>query len=136
MTVHTMKSTDHAANNVKAGEPFYNSGRTFSGRSGRADGAGRMSAASAEVLYSHADQIDYVILSYSTPIAYRLTSGSWVIPSDTYSVTTAKHLGHVRAILRALGIDTSFPWVPDISAKTGKPLRSKSHREQTVFLPY
>jgi hypothetical protein len=58
----------------------------------------------------HNQEIDYVIYSYGTPIAWRtreahygnngLTySHRWVVPDVRYSVTTSKHQGKVRTAL-------------------------------------
>lgn len=40
---------------------------------------------------------DYVVWSYGTPIAWRIPGEGWVIPEDTYSVTTSKQQGKIRA---------------------------------------
>lgn len=56
--------------------------------------------------------IDYVIYSYGTPIAYRVTQhiqwrnvfvSTWIVPDDRYSVTTSKHHGRVRFAISQLG---------------------------------
>lgn len=44
--------------------------------------------------------IDYVILSYETPIAWRRADGSWRMPLVTYSLTTSGHQYLVRALLQ------------------------------------
>jgi hypothetical protein len=142
MTVHTIasgyKGAAQAAQLIQDGEPFNNAGKSFTGVTRHYYGPGRMCAESAELFNSHLRnrQVDYVMRSYATPVAYHLTTGAWIVPTDTYSVTTAKHMSRVWAILRELGVDTRFEWVPDVSPVTGKPLKSKSHREQVVFLPF
>lgn len=37
------------------------------------------------------NHVAYVILSYATPIAWRLVGGQWVVPPVKYSVTTTNH---------------------------------------------
>ena len=39
--------------------------------------------------------VDYVVFSYSTPIAWHTPDG-WVVPPVRYSVTTSKHQGQAR----------------------------------------
>ena len=46
-------------------------------------------------------KITHTVLSYQTPIAWRLTDGSWVIPETSYSVTTSRHQGIVRVATSA-----------------------------------
>lgn len=38
-----------------------------------------------------------MIYSYGTPIAW-LDAGAWIIPDVSYSVTTAKHQGHLWSL--------------------------------------
>lgn len=38
----------------------------------------------------------FVLYSYSTPIAWRTSSGEVVVPDVRYSVTTSKHQSHAR----------------------------------------
>jgi len=43
--------------------------------------------------------VDYVVMSYGTPIAWHMASGNagwWVMPDTRYSVTTSRHQGIVR----------------------------------------
>jgi hypothetical protein len=42
--------------------------------------------------------IDYVVLSYATPIAWHHRNG-WYVVSQKFSVTTSKHQGYVRAAI-------------------------------------
>lgn len=48
---------------------------------------------------SRGDGVRYVVRSYATPIAWVLKDGQVVIPDESYSVTTSKHQGLVRAWL-------------------------------------
>jgi len=54
-----------------------------------------------EDIRKDASHVDYIVWSYATPIAWRLTNGQWILPDVRYSVTTSKHQGIVR---RSLGI--------------------------------
>jgi hypothetical protein len=47
-----------------------------------------------------ANEIDYVVYSYGTPIAWHIEDGEWIIPDDKYSVTTSNHQGVVRRAIR------------------------------------
>ena len=53
--------------------------------------------------YLRSDQdfygIDYVIYSYTTPIAWLRGDGSWFMPEAGYSVTTKRHKAIIRAAL-------------------------------------
>ena len=44
--------------------------------------------------------IDYVIYSYSTPIAWLHGDGEWAMPDAKYSVTTTKHQTTTRAAIQ------------------------------------
>lgn len=35
--------------------------------------------------------IAYVVWSYSTPIGWQLHGGAWVVPDESYSLTTTRH---------------------------------------------
>lgn len=50
----------------------------------------------------HAERrnVDYVVYSYATPIAWRLKSGEWKYPEVTYSMTTTRHQHVTRMALR------------------------------------
>lgn len=47
--------------------------------------------------------IVYTIFSYATPIAWRLTDGTWIVPPVRYSVTTTGHQSAVRYALSRNG---------------------------------
>ena len=40
----------------------------------------------------HPDLPAFIVRSYATPIAWRLHSGTWMVPMVRYSLATAKHL--------------------------------------------
>lgn len=145
MTRTVVSNTHHQAiaNNIKAGENFRNGTNSFSGHTVPKShahmfyaGHGIMPYVEASVMESNMAErgIDYIIRSYSTPIAYRLLDGTWIVPTASYSVTTGRHQSHVWSILRKLGIDVSWHWVPD-TLKSGKPSKSRSHRVTTAFWP-
>jgi hypothetical protein len=62
---------------------------------------GQMPDAQAKIIreFAHAGELDYVVWSYSTPIAYR-AGGQWYIPTTKYSVTTSKHQGKLYRLGR------------------------------------
>lgn len=47
--------------------------------------------------------VDYVVYSYGTPIAWRLSdTGKWIVPNVSYSRTTSCHQGTIRAAVSQL----------------------------------
>jgi hypothetical protein len=46
---------------------------------------------------------DYVVYSYSTPIAWHVPNEGWVMPDTRYSVTTSKHQGKIATAISQLG---------------------------------
>ena len=63
---------------------------------------GKMNVRDYELL--HTDRllygIDYVIYSYSTPIAWRRGDGEWAMPLADYSTTTTRHQNTIRAAIQ------------------------------------
>ena len=41
-------------------------------------------------------EIEYVVVSYATPIAWYTKRGEWVVPEEKYSHTTSRHQSVVR----------------------------------------
>jgi hypothetical protein len=70
---------------IAAGEDFDTSG-ALKGRNGYAQSIGQLPKSESATL----GEADYVIYSYSTPIAWR-TQGQWHTPNVKYSVTTSRH---------------------------------------------
>lgn len=73
---------------------------------------GRMPEDERLKLRNHVESygIDYVVWSFATPIAWRLTHGYWYSPDVGYSKTTkAKHLSKLRPAIAELnnGIATA-----------------------------
>jgi hypothetical protein len=88
---------------INIGQPWQNHGGSFYGQpeNGRPYSRGRLPA---EHWGSwHADDVDYAIYSYATPIAWR-RSGTWFVPPARYSITTSKHQAKARMILHYLGV--------------------------------
>ena len=63
---------------------------------------GKMSVRDYGYLRSDRDfyGIDYVIYSYSTPIAWLRGDGSWFMPEAGYSTTTKRHKNTIRAAIQ------------------------------------
>lgn len=94
---------------IRAGHEFHNNGKTFRGVRWDADSASKPGKGKMpEAEYSHLDVmhklhgIDYVVFSYSTPIAYRLSNGVWITPAVKYSNTTSQHQGKINTAAHAL----------------------------------
>jgi hypothetical protein len=51
--------------------------------------------------YSRAMFAEYVVWSYSTPIACR-QDGEWIVPEVKYSPTTTRHQSRIRAAIASL----------------------------------
>jgi len=85
------------------GKPWQNHSGSFRGEPWDRSyvDTGIMPPAQAEMIkkFAHAGELDYVIFSYSTPIAYR-ANGEWYIPTTKYSVTTSKHQGKLYRLGR------------------------------------
>jgi len=82
----------------EAGKPWQNHSGSFHGRAVTTEHVetGQMPRAQAELLreFGRKGELEYVIFSYRTPIAYR-AHGEWYIPTTKYSPTTSKHQGHL-----------------------------------------
>jgi hypothetical protein len=64
-------------------------------RGGSAElGLGRLPQADADTFKSH--NPDYVVSSYSTPIAWHSQEHGWHMPTTKYSSTTSRHQSLVR----------------------------------------
>lgn len=79
---------------IAAREPF--NGNSMSGSTTPGYVVGRLSRDWQTVYYATANQIDYVVFSFSTPIAWHLKNGLWIIPSTTYSGYTSRHQHYAR----------------------------------------
>lgn len=94
---------------IKRGHEFHNNGKTFRGVHWDADhaslpGKGMMPESEYNTLelMHRLRGIDYVVFSYRTPIAYRLTNGTWITPAVKYSPTTSQHQGKINVVAHSL----------------------------------
>lgn len=65
------------------------------GLDGRTNTYGRLDAEEVAQYEKVKESIDYVVLSYRTPIAWHSAEG-WYVVAQKFSVTTSKHQGIVR----------------------------------------
>lgn len=90
-------------------EPFSNRSGTFHGGEWVSD-AGRLYQDPTRLAEykerGYAGQIDYVVYSYSTPIAWHDKELGWIDPGHSYSKTTAgKHYGPTATAISQLGAE-------------------------------
>lgn len=45
---------------------------------------------------------EYVVYSYTTPIAWLNADGTWTVPDVKYSVTTSRHQSKIRSAVKTL----------------------------------
>lgn len=96
---------------VASGETF-TANSTTGGFSSTFTYLGRLPSEWRELAQEHerAGLVEYVVLSYGTPIAWVLTDGTAVVPAVKYSVTTSKAQGYVRAgLLRRAPVVEQIP---------------------------
>ena len=65
------------------------------GLDGRTNTYGRLDSDEVARYESVKDSIDYVVMSYRTPIAWHSAEG-WYVVAQKFSVTTSKHQNYVR----------------------------------------
>lgn len=70
--------------------------------------------------------VDYVVYSYATPIAWHTCGGTWWVPDVNYSLTTTNHQNTVRAALKYGGV--SYETGESVNLRTG-------HGHSGVFGP-
>ena len=101
MTIRTTtRNASAIARAIQNGEDFTTSGALKGEAYPLIVGGGRLSDDWA----SRIDRPLYVVRSYATTIAWQNYDGTWVVPDDTYSVTTSKHQSTVRRALRLVGM--------------------------------
>lgn len=88
---------------IRDREPFVTSGALRGEkreRPGEYIYAGRLNGTESAALYE--DRmivgIDYVVLSYSTPIAWHRVDGTWHVVDQKFSPTTGKHQGNLYMV--------------------------------------
>ncbi len=70
------------------------------------NGPGRLTGAAIVQLDTDRDDIDYVVQSYNTPIAWhRASDDAWVLVFDKFSVTTSQHLSRIRSALTGISYE-------------------------------
>lgn len=64
--------------------------------------SGQLNTVEAQMLYDDRTDygVDYIVWSYSTPIAWHRTDGKWRVVAQTFSPTTSKHQGNLYLIER------------------------------------
>jgi hypothetical protein len=84
-------------------EPFERKGFAMKGVKGAVSSLGRLDTDYQEMYRKSASQgcIEYTVVSYLTPIAWVLSSGAVIIPSDRYSNTTTHHQSMCRVYLNS-----------------------------------
>mgnify|MGYP006269992229 CR=1 FL=1 len=87
--------------------------------------SGRMPSAEAEKMAGH--NVDYVVHSYATPIAYH-HEGGWEYPDVSYSSSTSKHQSIVRG---ALGIKNARE--KKAEERAAKKAEKAKSQEQTLW---
>ena len=85
-------------------KPFKTSG-ALEGVSGNPGYIGRLNSTAREAYFRDANNIDYVVLSYSTPIAWHTSAGKWVVVGQKFSVTTTSHQSAVRQALMPVDVE-------------------------------
>lgn len=95
MTRYTTRSGDFAKDAI-ALKPFTTRG-SLRGKDYAAD-SGILSAHALRTYNADRPNIDYVIYSYSTPIAWHTNDGQWTKVEDAFSNTTGKHQGALYRI--------------------------------------
>jgi len=98
----SIENTRTAIRNCK---PFKTSG-ALEGVSGNPGYIGRLNSTAREAYFRDANTIDYVVLSYSTPIAWHTSDGRWVVVGQNFSVTTSSHQSAVRLALDSIEYET------------------------------
>lgn len=81
---------------IAARKPF--TGNSMYGATTPGYSVGRLSRDWQTVYFATANQIDYVVYSFATPIAWHLRNGLWIIPSTTYSGYTSRHQAYARRV--------------------------------------
>lgn len=95
-TTKTKATNRHNAGaRAKALLPFTAGGNAYGKpnfRGGPNEGTtGQLPTEWRERFYTDADEVDYVVYSYATPIAWHTVFGQWVIPPVKYSMSTSHH---------------------------------------------
>jgi hypothetical protein len=87
-----------AAAYIASIDPF--TANSMSGDGPRYNGGAAWSDEVRKFYNSMRENIDYVVYSYATPIAWHTFGGQWFIPDAKYSVTTSRHQNIVRRAVK------------------------------------
>ena len=84
--------------------PFYNRTGTFHADTPYSTNTGRLTGKLADQFKGGVltGEIDYAVWSYSTPIAWHKTDGTWVETGEHYSNATTRHQGVISTALSVL----------------------------------
>jgi hypothetical protein len=86
---------------LAAREPFQTYGN-LAGYDRYCGNTGRLPKAIAQEYFDRRESIDYVVMSYVTPIAWHDSEHGWIMPHVKYSVTTSKAQGRIAPGITAL----------------------------------
>lgn len=100
--IYAHGDTNHAevAREIVNGQPF--TGSAMSGKPGQPSeyDYGRLNATEKARFAADRPRMTYVIYSYATPVAWRVEGGEWYTVSQSFSMTTSHHMGHVHTLIR------------------------------------
>jgi hypothetical protein len=107
MAIHGKRTLKALQEGIDNGTPF--KAASVSGTADPSSYTGRLPEpyASQYLNAYHAGRIVYVVLSYATPIAWKLDDGQWVQPDARYSATTSGHQSRVAVAIAHKGF-----WMP------------------------
>jgi hypothetical protein len=91
------ESIQNTRDAIRACEPFKTSG-SFYGSKSLDTGWGRLATDAKDRFITDRAEIDYVVVSYSTPIAWHTPTG-WVLVEQKFSPTTGSHQSTLLAAL-------------------------------------
>ena len=103
--MHAHRDADRLVECLNNREPFYMASMTGGPITPRMDPSVGQMRSPARMLRCHGfGCLDYVVWSYETPIAFHCAIDSeWIVPTDRYSRTTAKHQHIIRMAISSLG---------------------------------
>jgi hypothetical protein len=96
-----LKNQDQASEAIQNREAFLAS--ALWAIDGRSNTYGMLNPEEIEQYEAVRDSIDFVVMSYKTPIAWHSSAG-WYMVKQKFSVTTSRHQGIVRRALNSKGL--------------------------------
>lgn len=110
-SIHGAYNNDKLAQAVARGEKFTAGGRAYGVPNVRGEGnplytaSGQIRGEGALRAFNESCKagIEYIIYSYSTPIAWK-SGGVWYVVSEKFSPSTTKHQSMARGIIHNLGV--------------------------------